>query len=278
MWDAISDWLSTTGWKIVIIVLGTWLVDKFGRTVVARVVKGSINPDRYASEREERLREKTIVSLVTAIGRIAVTGLAILIILGELDIEIGPLLAGAGVVGFAIGFGAQNLIKDFIAGIFIVLENQYRVGDIVKLKGIGGRVTKLTTRITVLRDLDGNVHYIPNGNIDMATNLTMEYAKVNLAIGVSYDSDLDKVQEVVNKVGLELAEDEQWKDFITDAPYFARVNDFADSAVIIKIFGKVLPAKQWAVEGELRKRLKQAFDKNKITIPFPQVTVHQAKK
>jgi len=159
-----------------------------------------------------------------------------------------------------------------------VLENQYRVGDIVKLKGIGGRVTKLTTRITVLRDLDGNVHYIPNGSIDMATNLTMEYAKVNLDIGVSYDADLDKVKDVVNQVGLELAEDEQWKDFITDAPYFARVNDFADSAVVIKIFGKVLPAKQWAVEGELRKRLKAAFDKNQITIPYPQVTVHQSRK
>lgn len=278
MWDAISDWLSTTGWKIVIIILGTWLVDKFGQRVVARVVKGSINPDRYASEREERLRERTIVTLVTAIGRIAVTGLAILVILGELDIEIGPLLAGAGVVGFALGFGAQSLIKDFIAGIFIVLENQYRVGDIVKLKGIGGRVTKLTTRITVLRDLDGNVHYIPNGSVDMATNLTMEYAKVNLSIGVGYDADLDKVKDVVNQVGLDLSKDEQWKDFITDAPYFARVNDFSDSAVIIKIFGKVLPAKQWAVEGELRKRLKQAFDKNKITIPYQQVTVHQAKK
>jgi small conductance mechanosensitive channel len=193
-------------------------------------------------------------------------------------VEIGPLLAGAGVAGFALGFGAQNLIKDFIAGIFIVLENQYRVGDIIKVKGVGGRVIKLTTRITVLRDLDGNVHYIPNGSIEQATNLTMEYAKINMDISVSYESDLDKVKDVVNDVGLELSKDEEWKDYITDAPYFARVSALGDSAVIIKIFGKVLPAKQWAVEGELRKRLKMAFDKNNIRIPYPQLTIHQAKK
>ena len=278
MWESIFDWMKSTGIRVALIIAAAWFIDKFMRTFISHIVHGAINPDKYASEREEKLREKTITSLVTAVARIAVAGLAILIILSELDIDIGPLLAGAGVIGFAVGFGAQSLIKDFIAGIFIVLENQYRVGDIVELNGIGGRVTKITARITVLRDLDGQVHYIPNGSIDMATNKTLEYSKVNLSIGVSYDSDLDKVKDVVNKVGAELSEDEQWKDFITDAPYFARVSEFGDSAVIIKIFGKVLPAKQWSVEGELRKRLKDAFDKNHITIPYPQVMVHQAKK
>ena len=277
MWESIFDWITSTGIRVALIVVAAWFIDKFMRSFISHVVRGAINPDKYASEREEKLREKTITSLVTAVARIAVAGLAFLIILSELDVDIGPLLAGAGVIGFAVGFGAQSLIKDFIAGVFIVLENQYRVGDIVELNGIGGRVTKITARITVLRDLDGQVHYIPNGSINMATNKTLEYSKVNLSIGVSYDSDLEKVKDVVNKVGLELSKDEQWKDFITDAPYFARVSEFADSAIIIKIFGKVLPAKQWSVEGELRKRLKDAFDKNHITIPFPQVTVHQAK-
>lgn len=277
MWDAIGQWLSTTGTKVLLVLAGAWLIDKFLQSLVAGIVKGSIDRERYASEREERLREKTLVSIVTAVSRIAVAGLALLIVVSELGVEVGPLLAGAGVVGFAVGFGAQNLIKDFIAGIFIVMENQYRVGDIIKVKGVGGKVVKLTTRITVLRDLDGNVHYIPNGSIDQATNLTMEYAKINLNLSVSYDADLDKVKQVVNQVGLELSKDEEWKDFITDAPYFARVNDLADSAVIIKIFGKVLPAKQWSVEGELRRRLKLAFDKHKIKIPYPQITVHQSK-
>ncbi|HEX9594844.1 MAG TPA: mechanosensitive ion channel family protein [Candidatus Saccharimonadales bacterium] len=278
MGDAISDWIAATGVKVLVIVLVAVLLEKFLQSIVSGIVRSSIDRERYSSEREERLRERTIISLVTAVARIAVIGIALLIVLSELGVEIGPLLAGAGVAGFALGFGAQNLIKDFIAGIFIVLENQYRVGDIIKVKGVGGRVIKLTTRITVLRDLDGNVHYIPNGSIEQATNLTMEYAKINMDISVSYESDLDKVKDVVNDVGLELSKDEEWKDYITDAPYFARVSALGDSAVIIKIFGKVLPAKQWAVEGELRKRLKMAFDKNNIRIPYPQLTIHQAKK
>ena len=278
MGDAISDWIAATGVKVLVIVLVAVLLEKFLQSIVSGIVRSSIDRERYSSEREERLRERTIISLVTAVARIAVIGIALLIVLSELGVEIGPLLAGAGVAGFALGFGAQNLIKDFIAGIFIVLENQYRVGDIIKVKGVGGRVIKLTTRITVLRDLDGNVHYIPNGSIEQATNLTMEYAKINMDISVSYESDLDKVKDVVNDVGLELSKDEEWKDYITDAPYFARVSALGDSAVIIKIFGKVLPAKQWAVEGELRKRLKMAFDKNNIRIPYPQLTIHQAKE
>ncbi|HEX9594687.1 MAG TPA: mechanosensitive ion channel family protein [Candidatus Saccharimonadales bacterium] len=278
MGDAISDWIATTGLKVLAIVVVAGLLEKFLQSIVSGIVRSSIDRERYSSEREERLRERTIISLVTAVARIAVIGIALLIVLSELGVEIGPLLAGAGVAGFALGFGAQNLIKDFIAGIFIVMENQYRVGDIIKVKGVGGRVVKLTTRITVLRDLDGNVHYIPNGSIEQATNLTMEYAKINMDINVSYESDLDKVKDVVNKVGLELSKDAEWKDYITDAPYFARVSALGDSAVIIKILGKVLPAKQWAVEGELRKRLKMAFDKNNIRIPYPQLTIHQAKK
>src|SRR5690606_7833728 len=125
-------------------------------------------------------------------------------------------------------------IKDFIAGIFIVLENQYRVGDIIKINNVGGRVVKLTTRITVLRDIDGNVHYIPNGSIAMATNMTMEYAKINLEITVSYDADLDKVKDIINKIGLDLAKDEEWKVFITSAPYFARVSNLGESGATKK--------------------------------------------
>lgn len=278
MWNSFWDWLDTSGLKILIIIGLTWLIERSIKTIIAQVIHRSINPDNYSSEREEHLREQTIVSLVSAIARVVLVVIAFILILGEFDIDIGTLLAGAGVIGFAIGFGAQNLIKDFIAGIFVVLENQYRVGDVVRLNGVSGQVKKITTRITVLRDLDGNVHYIPNGSIEMSTNMTMEYAKINLEIGVSYDSDLDKVKQVVDEVGLALAEDKVWKEFVTEAPYFARVNDFGDSAIIIKIFGKTLPAKQWSVEGELRKRLKTAFDENQIVIPFPQRVIHQAKR
>ena len=127
MWDSIYDWLQTSGTKIAVIILIAWVVERFSAEFVSRLVKGSINPDNYASEREERLREKTITSLAITIVRVGIAGLAFMFVLSELSVDIGPLLAGAGVIGFALGFGAQSLIKDFIAGIYIVLENQYRV-------------------------------------------------------------------------------------------------------------------------------------------------------
>lgn len=277
MWDAISDWTDAYALQVLAVIVIAWLAEKFVQSLVAAVVKSTINRERYSSEREERLRERTIISLASAVARISIIVIAAMVILSVIGVDLAALLAGAGIVGFTVGFGAQNLIKDFIAGIFIVLENQYRVGDIIKINNVGGRVVKLTTRITVLRDIDGNVHYIPNGSIAMATNMTMEYAKINLEITVSYDADLDKVKDIINKIGLDLAKDEEWKDFITNAPYFARVSNLGESGATIKILGKVLPAKQWGVEGELRKRIKTEFDKHKIAISHPQITVHQVK-
>lgn len=277
MWDAISGWISDYALQILAVIAIAWLAEKLIQSLVVTVVKSTINRERYSSEREERLRERTIISLASAVVRISIVAIAAMVILTIVGVDLAALLAGAGIVGFTVGFGAQNLVKDFIAGVFIVLENQYRVGDIIKINNVGGRVVKLTTRITVLRDIEGNVHYIPNGSIAMATNMTMEYAKINLEITVSYDADLDKVKDIVNKIGLDLAKDDEWKDFITNAPYFARVSNLGETGATIKILGKVLPAKQWGVEGELRKRIKTEFDKHKITISHPQVTVHQAK-
>lgn len=276
--DTVTNWILDSGPTVLTVIIITALVERFGAIVVTRIVKRSFHHENYTSEREEKLRENTVISMVTTIVRVSIILIAIMVLLSELGLEIGPLLAGAGVAGFAIGFGAQNLIKDFIAGIFVVLENQYRVGDVVELNGVSGTVQKISMRITVLRDLDGNVHYIPNGSVSYATNMTMEYARINMEIGVDYASDMDKVREVVNQVGVDMAKDKDWKDYILEAPYYARLHHFGDSAIIVKIFGKVQPAKQWSVEGELRRRLKIAFDKNKISIPFPQRVIHQAKK
>lgn len=275
--DGVSDWLLDSGPTVLTVIIITALVERFGKIIVTRIVRGSMDRGHYTSEREEKLREDTIIGMATAITRVGIVLIAIMILLSELNIDIGPLLAGAGVAGFAIGFGAQNLIKDFIAGIFVVMENQYRVGDVVELSGVSGTVKKISTRITVLRDIDGNVHYIPNGSFSYSTNMTMEYARINLEIQVPYDVDIDKVRDVVNEVGAELAKDENWREFILQEPYYARLHRFDDSAMIIKIFGKVLPAKQWTVEGELRRRLKLAFDKKKIKMPYPQLTVHREK-
>jgi len=198
-------------------------------------------------------------------------------LLSEVGIDIGPLIAAAGVAGLALGFGAQYLIRDVIAGLFIILENQYRVGDVVCSGGTCGSVEDITLRMTTLRDLDGTVHHIPHGEMATISNLSKNFARVNLDLGVSYDVDLEKVIEVVNKIGNNLAEDPKWKESITKAPQFLRVNDFADSAVMIKILGETKPLKQWEVTGELRKRLKIAFDKEGIEIPFPQMVIHQTK-
>jgi small conductance mechanosensitive channel len=157
------------------------------------------------------------------------------------------------------------------------LENQYRVGDVVCFDSTCGLVEDITLRMTSLRDLDGTVHHVPHGEVKKVPNLTKNYSRVNMNIGVSYDSDLEVVISTIDKVGQELAEDPQWKDFILTPPRFLRVDDFADSAIMVKILGDTQPIKQWDVAGELRKRLKIAFDRAGIEIPFPQRVVHQPK-
>jgi len=161
---------------------------------------------------------------------------------------------------------------------FIIVENQYRTGDVVCFDSTCGLVESITLRMTTLRDLDGTVHHVPHGEVKKVSNLSKYYARVNLTIGVSYNADLEKVIATVNAVGKELAEDEVWKDMIITPPKFLRVENFADSAVEIKILGDTKPMKQWDVAGELRMRLKLAFDREGIEIPFPQRVVHMEQK
>ena len=236
-----------------------------------------VKSDKYLSKEAEKKREDTLILILTTSINISVLVLAILMILQEMGLAIGPLLAAAGVAGLAFGFGAQYLIRDIISGFFIVIENQYRVGDVVCFDKTCGVVEDISLRMTTLRDLDGTVHHIPHGEIKRVSNSSKKFARVNLNIGVSYNTDLEKVIAVVNNVGQELSADPQWKDLIIKAPQFLRVDDFADSAVVIKILGDTQPLQQWAVAGELRKRIKIAFDKEGIEIPFPQMVIHQAK-
>jgi small conductance mechanosensitive channel len=197
-----------------------------------------------------------------------------MMILDEVGIAIGPVLAGFGIAGVAIGFGAQYLIRDLIAGIFIVLENQYRVGDVVNIADIGGLVEEITLRKTVLRDLDGVVHHIPNGEIRTASNLTRHFSRVNLNVSVAYGTDLDHAISVINRVGKELAQDEKLGKVIKSPPQVLRVDNLGDSGIDIKILGDVKPGEQWTVMGELRLRLKKAFDAEGIEIPWPHTKVY----
>lgn len=277
VWNSINNWLGSTGLKIVIVILLGWLISRYGENLVRQIVRRSITPDDHALEREERLREDTIIGIVSTTLKLIIWLVVAMIILSEFSIDIGPLIAGAGVIGFAVGFGAQSLIKDFISGLFIVAENQYRVGDVVKLNGVSGKVIKISLRTTVLRDINGNVHHIPNGSVTLSTNQTMEFSKINMNIGVSYDSDIAKVEKVINEVGTSMLNDENWHDEIIEAPHFVRIAKFDDSAVVVKILGKTHPAKQWSIAGELRRRLKFAFDEHGIEIPFKQIVVRQEK-
>jgi small conductance mechanosensitive channel len=200
--------------------------------------------------------------------------IAIFMILSKLNIDITPLLASAGVAGIAIGFGAQSLIKDFVSGTFILLEDQFNKGDVIKVAGIAGLVEEVNLRRTVLRDLDGIVHTIPNGEITTASNYTRDWARVNLDISVGYGEDMDHVFAIINKVGKELAEDNHFKKLIKTPPQALRIQKFGDSGIDVRILGDVQPMRQWEVTGELRKRLKKAFDDEGIEIPWPHLKLY----
>ncbi len=269
--DTAFTWLQTHGVEVAITIAIAVVAFLVEHAIVEHVVRRIV---RGGSEDEELLRENTLIRIIDRVVRFLIWLIAVLTVLSLLGIDIAPLLAAAGVAGVAIGFGAQYMIRDLLAGFFVIIENQYRVGDVVSLDATAGLVEDITMRMTTLRDLDGTVHHVTHGNVQRVSNLSKGFARVNLDISISYRDDLEKVIACVNRVGRELADDPEWKRQIIAAPHFERVENFAESAVIIKVLGETRPLQQWAVAGELRKRIKIAFDKEGIEIPFPQRTVH----
>ncbi|MEX0910214.1 MAG: mechanosensitive ion channel family protein [Candidatus Paceibacterota bacterium] len=274
--NILVTWFFSHGVTILLIVGVSYLVHIASRKIIDKVVRRLVIRGGGSQMAEEK-RENTLIEVASRTVGVLIIILAGLMVLSEIGVAIGPLLAAAGVAGIAVGFGGQYLIRDLISGLFIILENQYRVGDVVCFGDTCGLVETLSLRATTLRDLDGTVHHMPHGEITQVANLSKKFARVNLNIGVSYVADLEQVEKVVNEVGAALATDPGWVDKIIEAPKFIRVEDFADSAVVIKILGDTQPLEQWAVAGEFRRRLKIAFDKNGIEIPFPQRVIHQAK-
>lgn len=274
-WSTVVSWLVTHGIPIlIIVVVGAvlWFVVK---RFLPRVVRRAVSQTGYKETKEGlEKRTNTLVSIFRGMARVVIIIVIIIMVLDEVGVPIAPVLAGFGIVGVAVGFGAQYLIRDLIAGIFIILENQYRVGDVVKVADITGLVEYVTLRKTVLRDLDGIVHHVPNGEIKTASNYTRHFSRVNLNISVGYGTDLDHAIGVINRVGKELAEDAKWRKVIKTAPQVLRVDNLGDSGIDIKILGDVKPIEQWAVMGELRLRLKKAFDAEGIEIPWPHTKVY----
>ena len=274
----LAPWLLNHGVKILFIVIGAYILTKIIYKFIEKSVRIAVVGDQFSTAESEKKREDTLIQIFSATTKIAIYTITILMVLEEFGVMIGPIIAAAGIVGLAFGFGGQYLIRDIIAGLFIIFENQYRVGDVVSFDIATGLVEEISLRKTTLRDLDGTVHHIPHGEIKKVSNFTKDFSRINLDIGISYNSDLEHVIKVVNQIGNELAEDPNWKEFIIKPPLFLRVNEFADSAIIIKILGEIVSVKQWEIAGELRKRIKIAFDKEGIEIPFPQMVIHQAKE
>lgn len=230
-----------------------------------RLEEGEVGMPQVELER----RVQTIGRLLVRIAAAVVGVIAALMMLDLFGIDIGPAVAGLGVVGIAVGFGAQTLIRDWLAGIFVVVENQYSAGDVVRIAGVEGVVEDFSLRRTTLRDIDGTVHTVPNGQIVVASNLTRVWARVNLDINVAYDTDLDEATRILDGVGEELLADAEWGPRLLEAPRVVRVSALADSSVTLKVLGQVRAAEQWAVGGELRKRILAAFTRAGISIPFP---------
>ena len=277
LWETTSPWLLSHGPKILGILLGAYLFNKFGHLFIGKAIRKAIVGDNFLTKQAERKREDTLIHVFSGTFKIVVWVMAVLMIISEFGIAIGPIIAAAGIVGVAFGFGAQYLIRDMIAGLFIILENQYRIGDVVELTGTSGEVEKISLRTTIIRDLNGAVHHIPNGEIKKAVNKTKDFARVNLNIGISYDANIEKVIKVVNNIGAKMFQDKEWSEKLNEAPEFVKITNFDDSAVEIRIKAEVKPQEQWGVAAELRKRIKVTFDKEGIEIPYPQRVIHQAK-
>ncbi|OGD85664.1 hypothetical protein A2164_03045 [Candidatus Curtissbacteria bacterium RBG_13_35_7] len=266
--------LSASGVKILIIIVGVVIAQHILKRAVPNIL--AISEKRVGEKKEEfKKRIETLGSVIANILTVIFIAMGGLMILSELGIDILPLLTGAGLLGLAFGFGTQNMVRDLIAGFFILMENQYRKGDVVKIADVSGFVEDVNLRRTILRDIDGRVHSIPNGEIKVASNYTLGYSRVNLNIPVAYETNLEKTIKVLNRIGREISKDKKFGPLITKIPEVWGVDKFAENAIEIKFIGETKPMKQWEVARELRLRIKTAFDKEKIEIPYPhRVIVH----
>ncbi len=258
------------GLRILIIIIVAWLLAAATRAAVRRFE----NRFTDSGNSEKTKRVKTLSAIISTTVIMSVYVAAAIMVIAECGIAIGPLLAGAGIAGLAIGFGAQSLVKDVISGFFIILEDQIRVGDVVNVAGVGGIVEAINLRTIRLRDIEGRVHVVPNGLIEVATNLTREWSRAVVEISVAYKEDVDRVIAVLREVGDELRGDPDFKELILEPMTVQGLNSLGDSSVNIGVFFKTMPIRQWDVAREFRKRVKKTFDERGISIPFPHRTIY----
>ncbi|HVL81628.1 MAG TPA: mechanosensitive ion channel family protein [Actinomycetota bacterium] len=287
-----SDVLVLRPVRIVMILLVAFVLNRLAKRAIARFVR-SLQTDRMrrgletirekpaagalftTDEPSQRasLRASTTGAVLSSVTGFVIWTIAFIYVLAELRINLAPLIAGAGIAGIAIGFGAQNLVRDFLSGLFMLIEDQYGVGDVIDVGGVSGVVEGVSLRTTRLRDVHGNVWHVPNGTIERVGNRSQLWARSLLDVSVAYDTDLDHAMEVIGRVAREMADDPAWREAILEEPEVWGVENLGESGIDIRLVVKTKPRSQWEVSRELRRRLKQSFDAEGIQIPFPQRTV-----
>ena len=283
MLDTVSDALvrfwdeyNTEMLLSVAIIIGALVVIWFVRRSIkhwrGRVVH-RLEGSHDQEDREKAQRFKTLSGVMMVVVLVTVWSVVILTIMSVWGIPMAPFLAVGTTVGIAVGFGAQDVVRDVIAGFLILVEDQYSVGDVVGIAGVSGSVEKIRLRTTVLRDLDGNVHHVPNGQIRVASNMTSAFARYVADISISYDSDIDLAMEVILETGTAMATEPRWSPFFLEEPQMLGVNELGDSAVTIRLLLTVATEERWAVKREFLKRVKYALDAAGIEIPYAHLTV-----
>jgi len=255
---------------LIILLLALVMMSVSGRLIQ----RARVYMKQRADSLEHAKRVDTIGRVFRYISAIVIGLIAVMLVLSELGISIAPILGAAGVVGLAIGFGAQSLVKDFFSGFFILVENQVRVGDVVEVAGKGGLVEEVTLRYVRLRDYDGNVHFVPNGEISVVSNMTLDFAQSVIDVGVAYREDVDEALAVMREVAQALQADPVFAPKMLAPVEMVGVERWDDSAVILRCRFKVMPIEQWNVRREYLRRLKRAFDDAGIEIPYPHLTVY----
>ncbi len=269
--DSTVSWLLDSGVNIALIFLGAYIVIR-GLKIIIKRFQSNLAKDDPSGEAGKRAN--TLGNLLRTAILILILIVAIIMSLSEIGLEIGPIIAALGIGGLAIGFGAQNLVRDVISGFFIIVENQIRVGDVVNINGKGGVVEIITLRIVRLRDLHGVVHYIPHGQITAVSNMTKDYGRYVFDVGIAYRESVDEVIEILKEIGEGLVKDPEYSDVIVEPLEIMGLDRFDDSAVIIRARITTRPIQQWRVGREFNKRMKKVFDERGIEIPFPHRTVY----
>lgn len=265
-----GHWVITSGLRIFLILIITLVVIK----TLALLVDRAFSRLSKRQDGEMKKRADTLKSVVRNMLNMVLIAVALIMVLDNLGVKIGPILTAAGVLGVAIGFGAQQLVRDVINGFFILLDDQIRVGDVVDIAGKAGLVENVNLRMTTLRDFAGSVHFVRNGEINVVTNMTKEWARYVFDIGVAYREDVDEVIDVIKQIDEEMRRDPVFGPDILEPIEILGLDRFADSAIIIKARTKTKPIRQWAVGREFNRRLKKKFDQLGIEIPFPHMTLY----